>query len=153
MAELKGKRVLVTGGAGSIGSHIIDLLCEEGCIEIVALDNMLTGRPANLARALTRGPVRLVHGDICDTALLSALLKSTDIVFHQAGMRQDPCAAEPSLAMAIMANGMFGLLELCVGRGGRRRWHCSPESVPAIPDVAVKSSRRVVQVRSGGSFS
>jgi UDP-glucose 4-epimerase len=84
LADLKGKRVLVTGGAGFIGSHIVDLLCDEGCVEIVALDNMVRGRPENLKRASTRGPVRLVHGDIRDGKLMAALVKSADIVFHQA---------------------------------------------------------------------
>ena len=61
--ELLGKKVLVTGGAGFIGSHIIDLLIDEGCAEIVAIDNMVRGRPENLADALARGPVRLVEGE------------------------------------------------------------------------------------------
>ena len=69
MADLRGKRILVTGGAGFIGSHIVDLLCEEGCAEIVALDNMVRGRPENLVQARARGPVRLVHGDIRDGKL------------------------------------------------------------------------------------
>ncbi|MDA9409900.1 NAD-dependent epimerase [Bradyrhizobium sp. CCBAU 45384] len=114
MTDLKGKRILVTGGAGFIGSHVIDLLCDEGCIEIVAFDNMLTGRRENLRKALTRGPVRLVHGDICDTKLLEALVKAADIVFHHAALHDTHCATEPRRAMDVMVNGTFELLELCV---------------------------------------
>jgi nucleoside-diphosphate-sugar epimerase len=114
LIDLKGKRILVTGGAGFIGSHIIDLLCDEGCIEIVALDNMVTGRPDNLRRALTRGPVRLVQGDIRDTKLVEALVKGADIVVHQAALRNSHCSAEPRLAMEVLVTGTFDLLELCV---------------------------------------
>jgi UDP-glucose 4-epimerase len=114
VADLKGKRVLVTGGAGFIGSHIVDQLCDEGCIEIVALDNMIRGRPENLKRAFGRGPVRLVQGDIRDTALMDSLVRMTDIVFHQAALRITHCAAEPRLAMEVMTQGTFDLLELCV---------------------------------------
>jgi len=114
LADLKGRRVLVTGGAGFIGSHIIDLLCNEGCVEIVALDNMVRGRPENLRRAISRSPVRLVHGDIRDGKLMTALVQAADIVFHQAALRITHCAAEPRLAMEVMVEATFDLLELCV---------------------------------------
>jgi UDP-glucose 4-epimerase len=114
LADLRGKRILVTGGAGFIGSHIADLLCEEGCAEIVALDNMVRGRPQNLLEAKARGPVRLVHGDIRDGKLLASLVEPADIVFHQAALRITHCAAEPRVAMDVMVQSTFDLLELCV---------------------------------------
>jgi UDP-glucose 4-epimerase len=114
LAHLKGKRVLVTGGAGFIGSHIVDLLCDESCAEIVAIDNMVRGRTENLRRASARGPVRMVHGDIRDGKLMASLVKPADIVFHQAALRITHCAAEPRLAMEVMVQATFDLLELCV---------------------------------------
>ena len=114
MTDLKGKRVLVTGGAGFIGSHIVDLLTEEGCTEIVALDNMVRGRPENLTLAMTRGPVRLVDGDIRDHNLMASLVEGAEIVFHQAALRITHCAAQPRLAMQVMVQSTFDLLELCV---------------------------------------
>ena len=112
MTDLNGKRVLVTGGAGFIGSHIVDLLCDEGCTEIVAVDNMVRGRPENLRNV--NGPVRLVHGDIRDIGLMASLVKTADIVFHQAALRITHCASEPRLAMDVMVQSTFDLLELCV---------------------------------------
>jgi UDP-glucose 4-epimerase len=117
VADLKGKRVLVTGGAGFIGSHIVDLLVDEGCAEIVAVDNMVRGRRENLAGAARRGRVRLVEGDIRDRALMAALVGGADIVFHQAALRITHCAAEPRLAMEVMVQSTFDLLELCVEHG------------------------------------
>jgi UDP-glucose 4-epimerase len=114
VAELKGKRILVTGGAGFIGSHIIDLLCQEDCAEIVAIDNMVRGRPENLHHAMARHPVRLVVGDIRDSKLMASLVRDADIVFHQAALRITHCAAEPRLAMEVMVQSTFDLLEACV---------------------------------------
>ena len=113
MADLKDKKILITGGAGFIGSHIADLLCDEGCSEIVIVDNMVRGRPENLEHARARGHVRLVNGDIRDLNLLAELVEDADIVFHQAALRITQCAAEPRDAMEVMVQATFELLELC----------------------------------------
>lgn len=112
--ELKGKRVLVTGGAGFIGSHIIDLLTDEGCQEIVSIDNMVRGRSANLAGAIAKGNVRSIDGDIRDRSLMEALVAGADLVFHQAALRITQCADEPRNALETMVVATFDLLELCV---------------------------------------
>lgn len=140
--DLKGKRVLVTGGAGFIGSHIVDLLCDEGCIEIVALDNMIRGRPENLRRALGRGPVRLVHGDIRDAKLMGALVKTADIVFHQAALRITHCASEPRLAKEVMVDATFDLLELCVNHAVEKVIAASSASVYGMAEEFPTTERQ-----------
>jgi UDP-glucose 4-epimerase len=143
LADLRGKRILVTGGAGFIGSHIIDLLCDEGCIEIVALDNMIRGRPENLRRALGRGPVvRLVHGDIRDAKLMASLVKTADIVFHQAALRITHCAAEPRLAMEVMVDATFDLLELCVKHNVEKVISASSASVYGMAEEFPTTERQ-----------
>jgi UDP-glucose 4-epimerase len=134
MTDLKGKRVLVTGGAGFVGSHIVELLCSEGCSEIIALDNMVRGRPENLHDALNLGPVRLVHGDIRDSRLMATLLQSVDVVFHQAALRITHCAAEPRLAMEVMVQSTFDLLELCVRHNVEKVIAASSASVYGMAD-------------------
>jgi len=112
--NLEGKRVLVTGGAGFIGSHIIDILVQEGCSEIVAIDNMERGRPQNLAAATPSGRVRLIEADIRDRTLMEELVSNSELVFHMAALRITQCAENPRLAMEVMADATFDLLELCV---------------------------------------
>lgn len=113
-SPLAEQSILVTGGAGFIGSHIVDLLLRHGVGEIVVLDNMVRGSLANLASALGSGRVRVVEGDIRDRALLQGLVKGRDIVFHQAALRITQCAAEPRHAFEVMATATFDLLEACV---------------------------------------
>jgi UDP-glucose 4-epimerase len=133
MMSLKDKRILVTGGAGFVGSHIVDQLIEEGCRGIVVVDNMIRGRRENLAKA--NGHVDLVEADIRDRNLMERLVARADIVFHQAALRITHCAAEPRLAMEVMANATFDILELCAKHGVEKLVVASSASVYGMADT------------------
>lgn len=132
--ELRGCKVLVTGGAGFVGSHIIDQLVDEGCADIVALDNLVRGRVDNLAPAMARAPVRLVEGDIRDRALLDSLVAGCDLVFHQAALRITHCAEDPRAGFEVMAGASFDLLECCVRHGVRRLVAASSASIYGLAE-------------------
>ena len=91
-----GTRILVTGGAGFIVWHIVDLLIECGCDEVIVVDDLVRERVGNLSGAMESGRVRLVVADIRNTALLAELLPGIDIVFHQAALRITHCACGAS---------------------------------------------------------
>jgi UDP-glucose 4-epimerase len=109
---MQNKRVLITGGAGLVGSHIADLLVKEGVSEIVVLDNFTRGCLENLAWAQANGHVVLVEGDIRDQKLLADVMQGVDYVFHQAAIRITQCAEEPRLALEVLADGTFNVLEV-----------------------------------------
>lgn len=112
--ELKGCRALVTGGAGLVGSHICDQLVQADAAEIVVIDNFVRGTRRNLEGALASGKVRIVEGDIRDRDLLAREVPGTDVLFHQAAIRITQCAEEPRLAMEVLVDGTFNVLEAAV---------------------------------------
>jgi UDP-glucose 4-epimerase len=116
---LRGQRTLVTGGAGTIGSNLVDLLVDAGS-DVVVLDNFVRGRMANLADALDRGPVEVIDGDIRDRPLLAKLMSEVDVVFHLAAIRITQCAEEPRLALEVLVDGTFDVLEAAVGAGVKK---------------------------------
>ncbi len=93
---MKGKRILITGGAGLIGSHIADLISEQEPAEIVLYDNFVRGRRENIAHAMSKGRVTVVNADIRDRAALASAMQGIDVVFHQAAIRITQCAEEPT---------------------------------------------------------
>lgn len=111
---MQNSRVLITGGAGLVGSHIADLLVKEGVSEIVVLDNFTRGCLANLAWAQANGHIVLVEGDIRNQKLLADVMQGVDYVFHQAAIRITQCAEEPRLALEVLADGTFNVLEAAV---------------------------------------
>lgn len=111
---MRNKRVLITGGAGLIGSHIADLVALEKPREIIVLDNFVRGRRDNLSTAISSGSVNIIEGDIRDRALLAKTFEGVDIVFHQAAIRITQCAEDPRLAFDVLAEGTFNVLEAAV---------------------------------------
>jgi nucleoside-diphosphate-sugar epimerase len=109
--NLKDKRILLTGGAGFVGSHIVDQPIEEGCDTITVIDNMTRGRLENLATAKSK--VELTPGDIRDHGMMERLIRHADVVFHQAVLRITHCAAAPRLAIQVTVDATFDILELC----------------------------------------
>ncbi|MFM5892688.1 MAG: SDR family NAD(P)-dependent oxidoreductase [Dolichospermum sp.] len=123
------KRILITGGAGLVGSHIADLLVKEGVSEIVVLDNFTRGCRDNLAWTQANGPLVIVEGDIRDRQLLTDIMPGVDIVFHQAAIRITQCAEEPRLALEVLADGTFNVLEAAVTAGVKKVVAASSASI------------------------
>jgi UDP-glucose 4-epimerase len=132
--NLRNARALITGGAGLIGSHIVDRLVLEHPAEIIVLDNFTRGRRENIAAAATRGPVTIVEGDIRDRALLHEVMKGVDVVFHQAAIRITQCADEPALAIDVLVNGTYNVLEAAMATGVRKVVAASSASVYGLAD-------------------
>jgi UDP-glucose 4-epimerase len=131
---IKGERCLVTGGSGNIGSHIVDQLVAAGATEVIVLDDLSRGQRRNLDGALVSGKVRFVEGDVCDGRLVKELMAGIDLVFHQAAVRITQCAAEPRLALDVMAGGTFEVIEAAIDVGVRKVVAASSASVYGLAD-------------------
>ncbi|GAA3793192.1 NAD-dependent epimerase/dehydratase family protein [Sphaerisporangium flaviroseum] len=130
---IENSRCLVTGGAGTIGSTIVDQLLAAGAGEVVVLDNFVRGRRANLAAAEavagSTGRLRVVEGDIRDTALVRSLTQGMDLVFHLAAIRITQCAEEPRLALEVLVDGTYEVVEAAADAGVRKVIASSSASV------------------------
>jgi UDP-glucose 4-epimerase len=103
-------KVLVTGGAGFIGSHVVDRLVEEG-YEIRVLDDLSTGKLGNIQSHLSSGKVEFVRGDIRDASLVNKILEGVNVVIHMAALVSVPLSVEnPNLTFDINLLGTLNLL-------------------------------------------
>ena len=131
---IEAQRFLVTGGAGTIGSTIVDQLADAGAAEIVVLDNFVRGRAGNLAAAESTGRVTVVDGDIRDRNLVRSVMSGIDVVFHQAAIRITQCAAEPRLALEVLVNGTYEIVEAAADAGVRKVVAASSASVYGLAE-------------------
>jgi nucleoside-diphosphate-sugar epimerase len=131
---IEGSRALVTGGAGTIGSHVVDELIRGGAAEIVVLDNFVRGRRENLAWATANFDVRLVEGDIRDQKLVREVTAGKDLVFHLAAIRITQCAEEPRLANEVLVDGTFNVVEAAAAEGVKKLIASSSASVYGLAE-------------------
>jgi UDP-glucose 4-epimerase len=132
--KLTRARVLITGGAGLIGSHIADRLMHEHVDEIIVVDNFVRGQRGHLDHASRIGKLTIVEGDIRDKALMKRVMTDVDVVFHQAAIRITQCAEEPELAIDVLINGTFNVLQAAVDAGVRKVVAASSASVYGLAD-------------------
>ena len=138
---MRDKRVLITGGAGLVGSHIADLLVQEGAREIVVLDNFVRGTMDNLAGAIGHGCVTVLHGDIRDPGEVAGAMEGIDVVFHQAAIRITQCAEDPRLALDVLATGSFNVFEAAAKAGVQKVIAASSASVLGMADAFPTTER------------
>jgi UDP-glucose 4-epimerase len=111
MNTLFGARCLVTGGAGFIGSTIVDQLLAAGASEVRVIDNFVRGSWGNLESAMERGGVTVIEGSICNRTLVDEIIEGVDYVFHQAALRITRCAEAPREAVEVLVDGTLNVLE------------------------------------------
>ncbi|MBT7099205.1 NAD-dependent epimerase/dehydratase family protein, partial [Candidatus Poribacteria bacterium] len=134
-------RTLITGGAGLIGSTIAEHLAAAGHTDIIVLDNFVRGRRDNLGDLVERGVVELVDGDVRDRDALRDVMSGVDVLLHQAAIRITQCALEPRLALEVLVDGTFNVLEAAAEEGVRRTVAASSASVYGMAEAFPTTER------------
>lgn len=129
--DIRGKKILVIGGAGLIGSHVVEELLGEDVGEVVVYDNFCRGTRENLADALEdpRALIFDIGGDILQTDILSSAMKGCDGVVHLAALWLLQCYEYPRAAFDVNIRGTFNVLEACRDNAVQRLVYSSSASV------------------------
>ena len=129
--ELSGKKFVVVGGAGLIGSHTVDKLLKEDVKEVLIYDNFLRGSRENLTEALKDARVKIydVGGDIMQTDILQSAFEGAHGVFHLAALWLLQCHEYPRSAFDVNVRGTFNVMEACIASGVQRLVYSSSASV------------------------
>ena len=129
--DIRGKKLVVIGGAGLIGSHTVEALTKHDVKEVLVYDNFVRGRQENLAGALQDPRVRVydIGGDILQSDILETALEGADGVFHLAALWLLQCHEYPRSAFDVNVRGTFNVMEACVKKGVKRLVYSSSASV------------------------
>lgn len=127
--QLKDKHILVTGGAGFIGSNLVGALLDLGA-KVRVLDNLATGKKANIAAYLDQSNFSFFEGDICDYNTCLEALEGIDAVSHQGALGSVPRSIEfPHQTHAVNASGFLNVIHACKEKNIKRFVYASSSSV------------------------
>ncbi|MFW6134254.1 MAG: SDR family NAD(P)-dependent oxidoreductase [Elusimicrobiota bacterium] len=129
--KLKGSKVMVIGGAGLIGSHLVEELLKENVEKIVIYDNFCRGSYSNLKQVLRdeRAEVFKAGGDIMHIDILNKAMQGVDYVFHLAALWLLQCHEYPRAAFEVNIKGAFNVIEACVKNKVNKLIYSSSASV------------------------
>ncbi|MCK7521173.1 MAG: NAD-dependent epimerase/dehydratase family protein [Ignavibacteriales bacterium] len=132
---VESKNVVVTGGAGFIGSHLTDILLEKGH-KVTVIDNFSTGRPQNLEHQKDNPNLTLIEADIAEFNKIESIFKDKDWVFHLAALADIvPSVENPVSYHRANVEGTFNVLQACVKHNIKRFIYSASSSCYGIPDV------------------
>lgn len=126
----KGKKCIVTGGAGFIGSHLTDALLSLDASEVVVIDNLLTGSIQNLKHLNNHDSFRFIQADLNDTNSVEQFFTNADVVFHQAALGSVPRSVEnPPATDLHNVHAFVNMLHMCKQNQVKRVVFASSSSV------------------------
>lgn len=131
---LKGKKVVVTGGAGFIGSHLCEALVNIGA-EVISIDNFSAGKEENISFLNDFSNFKSIKKDVCDTEAMDAIFDGVDTIFHNAASKKNICLANPKKDLEVNAEGTLNLLEFAKKHNVRKFVHASTGSVYGEPTI------------------
>jgi len=129
--DIRGKKILIIGGAGLIGSHVVEEFLKEDISQAIVYDNFCRGTHENLNTALNDSRCRIfeIGGDILQTDILNQAMKDADAVVHLAALWLLQCHEFPRSAFDVNIKGTFNVLEACVKNNIERIIYSSSASV------------------------
>jgi UDP-glucose 4-epimerase len=133
MNQIQGTKILITGGAGFVGSATADQLLDAGAAEVRVLDNLVRGNLRNLESAKRTGRLVVIEGDIRDVGTVDSAVTGVDYVFHQAALRITRCAEAPREAIQVLIDGTSNVLESAVRHKVKKIVAASSASVYGNP--------------------
>lgn len=110
--KISGSTILVTGGAGFIGSYLAEEILKYSPAKVIIVDNLIRGSFGNMKEFIDNPAVEFIEGDIKNESLLEKCISQSDYIFHMAALRINACAADPSDGFETMVRAPFTIAEL-----------------------------------------